>query len=262
MIHYSDISTWSVLLQSEGVVELSGAEHFDKADFVKFCQTIGQCNKPNKYFNDPEHPEIFRVTSEKVNGQPIGMFSNGDLGWHANGCSRAENRHICVVLYCVKSDGQVSTIWCNTRKAFLDLSEDEKNYLRDLEIRVGPKRGTFYHDDKEFEVLDAQISGWKDLVFQHPQFHVECCLFHHHFIMEIRRKSSGESVDVDSFVSLFEPKMIKPEYMNEFVFTPGKLIISDQLTTIHRRGPYTGERFLLRAATDYQGINEYFKSPT
>jgi len=257
MIHVRDRSLWLKELKSKGVVKITGAESFKKQEFVDFCKSIGECNTPQRYFNDPEYPEIFRITKELKNGQPIGMFAEGDLGWHSNGSSRAYTKHICVALFCLRSSGQIETEWCDLAQAFEDLSREDQEFLRHIDVHVGPQRDTFYGKGKgEFQVLDQQTQGWKPLVQKHPYFERECFLFHHLFFREMKHRETGELLDVQSIVDRFEKRLFRDEYKTSFCFQPGDLILSDQLLTVHRRGAYEGDRFLFRAAFDYSKLME------
>jgi taurine dioxygenase len=263
VIHWRETSDWLDVLKWKGVVSLSGAEEFDRSAFVEFCRGIGECNTPNHYFNDPDFPEIFRVTGETKNGKPIGMFADGDLGWHSNGSSRKTTKHIVVALYCVESSGQVQTEWCDLARGFEDLSQQRRAWLRQIEIEVGPQRNTFYKNgENEFKVLDQQTNGWKPLVQIHPFFERECCLYHHLFIRSIRSRESGQSIDIKKFVTELNSHFFQKQYRTSFTLRPGDLILSDQLLTVHRRGAFAGERLLYRAAFDYSKIREKFYGNT
>ena len=246
--------SWKNYLINHGLVKLSTPQ-LSKKELVQFCYTIGQCSRPKEYFNDIDFPEIYRIEKNKIGKKPTGMFSDGELDWHANGSSRKSISQQCVAIYCVKSDVNIPTIWCNLAKAFSQLEENQKQFLRGIKIRVGPRFNNFYKSNKkpERDALLKLNSGWKPLIVKHPYFDIECCLFHHLFFIAIKDKN-GKNLQLDSFVKNFYPYFFQDKYLSTHVFKAGDLILSDQLMTVHKRGSYTGKRLLYRLTFNY----EYF----
>lgn len=240
------------LLMKNSVVVFKGLD-LSKKDFADVSKSFGNCNTPNYYFNDTEHPEIFLVTNERINGNKAGMFSDHELHWHANGCSRKSTNHHGVGLYCVMSESSVETEWCDTRKAFQSLSDADKEYLSQIEINVGVGDFSFYllgEKDPEKEILLRQQGGWKNLVGKHPNGSDQYCLFHSHFIQEVRHFSLGP-VNKDEFIKKYLDKIVNPAFIYSHRFVAGDLVLSDQLYSIHRRGAVDGNRLLYRSAFDY-----------
>lgn len=243
---------WKSYFISHGLVKFS-TSGLTKKELVDFCYTIGQCSRPKEYFNDINFPEIYRVEKNKAGQDPTGMFSDGDLGWHANGSSRKNISQQCVAIYCVKSNVNIPTVWCNLAKAFSDLQESQKQFLRSIKIKVGPCFNKFYNSNKKPErsTLLNLKSGWKPLVIKHPYFDIECCLFHHLFFIDIEDKN-GKKYEVDSFVKEFYPYFFQDKYISTHIFKSGDLVLSDQLMTVHKRDNYIGERLLYRLTFDYK----------
>ena len=255
---------WLQALKHEGVVSLETAG-LSRQQLVDFCKSVGQCSGPGASFNDPEFPEIYRIVKNTKPDVRVGMFADGDLGWHCNGSSRVNNPHYCVALYCVESEVSVATEWCNLAAAFSDLSEQKKNFLRDLEIEVGPRNGEFYKietgadtDALEMQTLKQQknIGGWKRLVSKHPFFNLEVCLFHHLFI-EQAKQSNGELIDAQALIADFKDHFFHARYRDQHVFQPGDFVLSDQLIGVHRRPNYSGKRLLYRLTFNYESSGEY-----
>jgi len=54
-------------------------------EYVDFQKQIGYHQPAEMWCNDPDHPEIFRVTNKKINKHgDEGLFSHGELDWHCN----------------------------------------------------------------------------------------------------------------------------------------------------------------------------------
>ncbi|MBY0385525.1 TauD/TfdA family dioxygenase [bacterium] len=250
------------LLMNNSVVVFKGLD-LSKKDFADISNSFGNCNMPKYYFNDIEQPEIFLVTNERVNGNKAGMFSDHELHWHANGCSRKSTNHHGVGLYCVMSESEVETEWCDTRKAFQSLSQEDKNYLSKIEINVGVGDFAFYllgENDPEKEIMLRQQGGWKPLVGKHPHGEHLYCLFHNYFIQEVRHASLG-TINKDEFINAYLDKIINPDFIYSHRFVAGDLVLSDQLYSIHRRGPVDGNRLLYRSAFDYAHSQAWRQQP-
>ena len=112
-------------------------QNMSEQDFVDLGYRFGKPEAPGMFMNPKQYPEIFLVTGQRdSHGNKIGMFGKTELGWHSNGNSRHLIDKILVNLYCVESDINTTTSWCNTSLPFYDLSEDEQEYWKSIKIRL------------------------------------------------------------------------------------------------------------------------------
>ena len=105
--------------------------HYDQEltqeEMVEFFKRIGECEAPGLFMNPKDNPEIFIVSGMKdEEGNKIGMFGDGELGWHSNGNSRHLIDKILIGLYGVLGEPNTTLSVCNTSDPFYDLSKDEQ----------------------------------------------------------------------------------------------------------------------------------------
>jgi len=82
---------------------------------------FGELESPGLFMNPKKYPQLFIVTGMKdKEGNKIGMFGNGELGWHSNGNSRHLIDKILISLYCVQGDPNTTLSVCNTSDPFYD----------------------------------------------------------------------------------------------------------------------------------------------
>ena len=105
--------------------------------YVEVCERIGECEKQGYWMNPPDTPEISIVSGDiDEDGKAIGMFSDQELEWHANGAGRHEFNEICVALYCVEECIDTVLSICNQCDMFAKLSKEEQDYYRSIDIHL------------------------------------------------------------------------------------------------------------------------------
>jgi len=226
------------------------------SELTDFFRCIGECEKPGLFMNDTEYPEIFYVTGKRDNaGQKIGMFGDGELGWHSNGNSRHLIDKILIGLYCKQGDVNTTLSICNTSDPFADLSEKEQAYWKNIKIRLKFQNNTMYHlddDDPELEFMSKNKGSIRSLVSNHPYTNKPYFYFPYHFI--IKAWEGKTQIDHKEMIENLKPIIFRSRYQTHHVFSEGDLLFMDQLTTLHRRSPVMGDRLLYRIATDYTKI--------
>ena len=229
-------------------------------DFVELGYRLGIPEAPGMFMNPKKYPEIFLVTGQRDSaGNKIGMFGKTELGWHSNGNSRHLIDKILVNLYCVKSDINTTTSWCNTSLPFYDLSKDEQEYWKSIKIRLKFQNNIWAHleeeDDPELEILSAHGGSIRDLVGVHPHTGKYYFYFPYDFI--IRAWENKRKINADDMIEQLKKIIFKQKYQYHHIFNSGDLILSDQFSSLHRRTPIMDDRRLLwRLAGDFKNIHK------
>lgn len=234
--------------------------HFEqdlcKKKMSEVFKRIGQCETPGLFMNDNDNPEIFNVTGMKDNtGSKIGMFGDGELGWHSNGNSRHNVDKILIGLYCVQGDVNTTLSVCNTSSPYYNLTTSEQEYLSQIKIRIQFRNNTMYHldeDDPELEFMSASRGSIRSLVGVHPYTNKHYFYFPYHFIVKAWR--NNKQIDHLKLIDKLKTIIFRSRYQFHHVFAPGDLLLMDQFTTLHRRSPVMGDRLLWRVACDYTNI--------
>ena len=201
-------------------------------------------------------------------GYQIGMFGDQELQWHANGTGRYNFKEICVGLYCVNECIDTVLSINNNCSAFASLSEEKKNYYRNIDIRLdnsGP-RAKLWPDDSDYKGVAEDTfrvgqEHYKEnvdrrpLVGIHPFDGREYIYFMVPYIVKAFTKDGKEIEDFETFYKTLWDDVIKSKYQYHHVFKVGDLLLMDQLHTIHRRSPIKDKnRMLWRTAFDYSKV--------
>ena len=232
-------------------------QNFTAEGLATFMKSIGECETPNLFMNPKKTPEIFLVTGKKdKHGKKLGMFGESELGWHSNGNSRHNVDKILIALYCVQEDANTCLSICNTTRPFQNLTIEQKEYYRDITIKLKFKNDTMYHldeNDPELEFMSASKGSIRKLIGKHPHTGAEYFYFPYHFIENAWK--GKKKIDKSMMIKDLKEIIFKSEYMTHHIFKKGDLVLMDQFTSLHRRTPvYDTNRLLWRVASDYSVI--------
>jgi alpha-ketoglutarate-dependent taurine dioxygenase len=234
-----------------------------QGEFVKFMKKVGEPETPKSWMNPKEDPEIFLVTGKKhEDGSKVGIFGDKEAGWHSNGNSRDDIKKILVGLYCESPCDDTTLSIVNTRDVFKDMSEEDKEYYRNITCHYMFKNNTMMHiedDDPELEIMERHPGSTRKLVDKHPHTGEEYIYFSYHFIKNVWHKETV--IDRDEFVDKLYAKIMRSKYLTHHIFKKGDIILMDQFASLHRRTPITDvNRVLWRIACDYSTImpNEWY----
>ena len=240
-------------VQHDGLAIFTEQE-YTEAQLTSIFKRIGECEAPGLFMNDPDHPEIFKVSGERDgDGNKIGMFGDGELGWHSNGNSRHLIDKILIGLYCVKGDPNTTLSICNTSQPYYDLSEDEREYYESIKIKIKFKNHTMYSlddDDPELEFMNKNRGSIRNLIGVHPHNDLKYFYFPYHFICGAWE--GKKKVDHEPIIEKLIPKIFKSKHQTHHIFQQGDMLFMDQFTSLHRRTPVMGPRLLWRVASDYK----------
>ena len=222
---------------------------------------IGEVEKLDYYMNPKEEQRLSFVGKDY-------LFGDTELLWHANGTGRYNFKEICVGLYCVYECIDTVLSINNNCSAFAGLSEEKKNYYRNIDIRLdnsGP-RAKLWPDDSDYKGVAEDTfrvgqEHYKEnvdrrpLVGIHPFDEREYIYFMVPYIVKAFTKDGKEIEDFEKFYKTLWDDVIKSKYQYHHVFKVGDLLLMDQLHTIHRRSPIKDKnRMLWRTAFDYSKV--------
>ena len=222
---------------------------------------IGEVEKLDYYMNPKEEQRLSFVGKDY-------LFGDTELLWHANGTGRYNFKEICVGLYCVYECIDTVLSINNNCNAFAGLSEEKKNYYRNIDIRLdnsGP-RAKLWPEDSDYKGVAEDTfrvgqEHYKEnvdrrpLVGIHPFDGREYIYFMVPYIVKAFTKDGKEIEDFEKFYKTLWDDVIKSKYQYHHVFKVGDLLLMDQLHTIHRRSPIKDkDRMLWRTAFDYSKV--------
>ena len=233
-----------------------------RQELAQACARMGEVEELDYFMNPKDSPQISIVSGAIVDGKAIGMFGPTELEWHANGTGRYNFKEICVGLYCETECVDTVLSLVNQCDAFQELSEEEKNYYRNIDINLNNSKGVaepIWRDDGVYITSSMQnkriiarldIKG-SDLV---KGIHLEGLrvLGDPNFFAQEYYKDGAEIENFDDFKDKLYSIITRSKYMFHHVFRKGDLLFMDQLTTSHRRSAIKNkERQLWRTAFDY-----------
>tara|TARA_Y100000004_G_C8956890_1_gene431328 strand:+ start:3257 stop:4732 length:1476 start_codon:yes stop_codon:yes gene_type:complete len=243
-------------------------QDLDRKQLAEVCSRFGDIEELDYFMNPKDTPQISIVSGKVIDGKAIGMFGPTELEWHANGTGRYHFDEICVGLYCETECVDTVLSLVNQCDAFQELSEEEKDYYRRIEIQLdnsGP-RARIWKDDgvyskayknqgeQNFRIGQEHYQEGIDrrpLVAKHPVDGRE--YFYPMFIYLTKAWYDGLLInDFDSFYDTLNSKITRSKYMVHHVFRKGDLLFMDQLFTSHRRSAVKNkDRQLWRTAFNY-----------
>ena len=115
-------------------------------------------SNPDQFFMQSDYPGLFRVTNERKDGEKIGILADKELDWHSNGNGRKSGKECCVALYCVRPGENSNPSFRDTRQAYRDLSEEDKEFYKQIDCTFKFENGTFYDQTKMIKNL--KCSRW------------------------------------------------------------------------------------------------------
>jgi alpha-ketoglutarate-dependent taurine dioxygenase len=105
-------------------------------EYVDFQKTIGYHQPAEMWCNDPNHPEIFRVTNKKINDLgDEGLFSHGELDWHCNLGFTPDSEEM-ISLRCITSPKGSITSWTNSMPYWNSLDSKTKKDFESYYIHL------------------------------------------------------------------------------------------------------------------------------
>ena len=278
IINYTDKELTELVYKivNEGSVVLH-EQDLTRQQLTQVCARIGEVEELDYFMNPKDSPQISIVSGAVIDGKPIGMFGPTELEWHANGTGRYNFKEICVGLYCVEECIDTVLSIVNQQYAFENLSEEDKNYYRSIDINLNNEgdRARIWRDDgvysKAYKNVGEQNfrTGQKHykeeidrrpLVAKHPVNGKEYLYPMFIYLYKAWYRDGKEIENFKTFYNKLWNDVTRSKYMVHHVFRKGDLLFMDQLITSHRRSAVKNkDRQLWRTAFDYSKSIENYK---
>jgi taurine dioxygenase len=241
-------------LVTEKIVVVLRKQSLTVEDELKFAKSCGKvqstAGEKGKHLSIADG--VLRVTGKKNEYGEEGLFGHkAALDWHANQPSNV-NRMPLIWLYGVEGTAGSRTSWINMIEAHKDLPNDLAEEIKDIEITLGYKRGSYspstffkehHHKDRPFKIVQTNTAGQTGLYFP--------------FLQIFGMKGLGE----EKFVELMEKlksHVLQEKYIYHHNWQDGDVVISEQWLSVHKRWAFQkmDERVLHRIAFDYSKIDK------
>lgn len=240
------------MLLDDGVVVFPNQD-LSPDEEVQFCQLIGNCQRlQNEPGERGEHiavnDHIIRVTGEKNNHGEPGLFGHTSaLDWHANQAS-SYDRAPLIWLYGVKGTEGSCTSWIDMQAAYRDLPQIIKTELKEVEITLGYKSGSYsdseffvehHATDRPFKLVHTNDGGKTGLYFP---------------FLQIFGMVGYKEHDFKQTMDWLIEHVQQDKYRYDHHWKDGDVVISEQWLTIHKRHEFDNmsNRVLHRIAFDYE----------
>lgn len=111
-------------------------QDISSAEYVDFQKQVGYHQPAHMWCNDPDYPEIFRVTNKKINDLgDEGLFSHGELDWHCNLGFTPDSEEM-VSLRCIVTPPGSITSWTNSMSYWKDLDKNIQKEFKNYYIHL------------------------------------------------------------------------------------------------------------------------------
>jgi alpha-ketoglutarate-dependent taurine dioxygenase len=213
-----------------------------------------QLINPFDYVGDDNSFPVQRVTGQKVQGSNMhgGIFGSGILDWHTNMNGPGASARGVGLQAISEGTRGTSTSWLDTTKAYDTLSEK-------LKLRCNEAFGEFEFSPEiwaeglpEFQLVGMKEDGYKG-TYQMPLVHAskkgDKSGLYFHYLNKCSIPNDLELLD------LLKVHCLNNDFVYTHIWSPGDIVLSDQLLTLHRRDQndpaILGQRVLSRYGFDY-----------
>jgi alpha-ketoglutarate-dependent taurine dioxygenase len=222
-----------------------------------------------------QDPKIIRVTNREVKDGRRGLFHGQELDWHCNGIFVPYPEQ-CVALWCQDPGGEGETEFACGVSAYDSLEENIKKKINDMEIIITNRisktflRKSVYGRLSRFERAELSkitsrvehqgnikhseheklIDIKKKLVVIHPKSKKSGLYFPLFNIANFSPSIEGLE-QKDLFFQLYSHYVGNFGIIYKHSWSRYDLILSDQIHSLHRRLPFTGQRELYRTSFWY-----------
>tara|TARA_B100000073_G_C23672015_1_gene549029 strand:- start:283 stop:1023 length:741 start_codon:yes stop_codon:yes gene_type:complete len=168
------------------------------------------------------------------------LFGSGDVPWH-NDFSYSPGDYHGSLLAFVEADTPTYTEFTDCNQAYIQLSEEDKKYIEDVECTFGiPGKYDGLISDTQVKVIQKVVMK-RPMAMTHPVTNQKSIYFSPETLME-----TNKPIDKERYVKHCESIAFKHHWES------GSMILWDNRRMLHRRKPFTGHRKLLRVNFQYE----------
>ena len=212
----------------------------------------------------PEGRHVMRVTGQRdENGNPLGMFAEGELAWHSN---ESGTLTFCpgVALLAAENVVGSATGFLTTADYYENVSDSFRRELDDMVLlhrftpgKMNPglrvEQDEVMHanmcpeDDKELPMVITSPGGIKGL---------------HYSIHTVDSIKGMSKADSDKVFAEIDKELFTPKYTYDHWYkNNGDFLLFDNSITLHRRLGDTTNRMCYRIQHDYSNLQDGFWQP-
>ena len=223
------------LLNERSVVTIRN-QQLSEDDQVRFARRFGDLQRIFiKEAVSAAYPELFIVSNIIENGRPIGSADAGRF-WHTDGAYLAKP-HSVSMLYSIEVPAKDGVALGDTRFAGMGAAYDALpattkaridglRAVHSLLHRYGTKTGAADMAERSREFPPAS----HPLVIRHPASGRKCLYLSEGYTTHIEGIPRDES---DALLAELCEHVVKPEFIYRHSWSPGELVIWDNLATLH-----------------------------
>lgn len=222
-------------------------QSLEERDIVDFSGLFGDLEiHVREEYLSPDHPELLIVSNLKKNGEPIGILSDHEVGWHHDQIYR-ERPAVGSLLYSVKiptSGGNTS--FCNQAAAYAALPDDRKSALEGLRAMHSY---AYFNKQWSEPTNDKQTAMTPDIT--HPLIRTHPITGQKAIYADPGLTIGIEGAPEDESTALLQELYdwcLQPQFMYDHEWRLGDALMWDNASTMHRRGDFdpAAERLMKR----------------
>lgn len=222
-------------------------QSLEERDIVDFSGLFGDLEiHVREEYLSPDHPELLIVSNLKKNGEPIGILSDHEVGWHHDQIYR-ERPAVGSLLYSVKiptSGGNTS--FCNQAAAYAALPDDRKSALEGLRAMHSY---AYFNKQWSEPTNDKQTAMTPDIT--HPLIRTHPITGQKAIYADPGLTIGIEGAPEDESTALLQELYdwcLQPQFMYDHEWRLGDALMWDNASTMHRRGDFdpSAERLMKR----------------
>lgn len=222
-------------------------QSLEEKDIVAFSGMFGDLEiHVREEYLSPDHPEILIVSNLKKNGEPIGILSDHEVGWHHDQIYQ-EHPAVGSLLYSVKippSGGNTS--FCNLAAAYAALPDDRKAALEGLR---GMHSYAYFNKQWSEPTNAKQQAMTPDVT--HPLIRTHPITGQKAIYADPGMTAGVEGMPEDEATALLQELYdwcLQPQFLYDHAWRLGDALMWDNASTMHRRGEFdpTAERLMKR----------------
>lgn len=219
----------------------------EEKDIVGFSALFGTLEvHVREEYLAPDHPELLIVSNLKKNGEPIGILSDHEVGWHHDQIYR-EHPAVGSLLYSVRippSGG--NTEFCNLAAAYAALPNDRKSALDGLRAMHSY---AYFNKQWSEPTSDKQTAMTPDIT--HPLIRTHPISSEKAIYADPGLTIGIEGMPEDESTTMLQELYdwcLQPQFMYDHEWRLGDALMWDNASTMHRRGEFdpTAERLMKR----------------